>query len=113
MIFWADENFNGDILRALLRAYPHLDVIRVQDTHLISLPDPDLLDEASKIGAILLTHDVNTMSGFANERLRQGKRMSGVILIPQLMPIGYAIDELITFIGSANEGDFENMLLYI
>lgn len=39
----ADENFDGRILRGLLRALPDLDVVRVQDTELASAPDPEVL----------------------------------------------------------------------
>jgi len=30
--FAADENFNNDILRGLLRKIPELDIVRIQDT---------------------------------------------------------------------------------
>ena len=54
----ADENFNGDIVRGLLRRNPKLDIVRVQDVGLLSLrllthqeiadvlPLPRFLDEA-------------------------------------------------------------------
>lgn len=44
MKFWADENFRGDILRGILTIYPNLDIIRVQDTPLIQMKDPNLLE---------------------------------------------------------------------
>jgi len=105
MKFWADENFNGHILRGLQRLYPTLDVIRVQDTHLMSIPDPDLLEEASKVGAILLSHDVTTMSDFAYARIRDGKRMTGLILVHKAMLIGDAIAEIATLIELATSPD--------
>lgn len=37
----ADENFNGDIVRALLLRQPDLDIVRVQDVGLAGIGDPD------------------------------------------------------------------------
>jgi hypothetical protein len=39
----ADENFNGDIVRALLLRQPNLDIVRVQDVGLAGVGDPDIL----------------------------------------------------------------------
>ena len=41
-----DENFNGDVLRGLLRRSPHLDVVRVQDC---GLSDRRLLTTATPL----------------------------------------------------------------
>ena len=35
--FAADENFNGDIVRGLLRRNPNVDIVRVQDVGLSAL----------------------------------------------------------------------------
>ena len=50
--FAADENFNGNIVRGLLRRLPILDIIRVQDTALFRATDPRVLAWAAqeKIG---------------------------------------------------------------
>ena len=39
----ADENFNNDILRGLLRRNPSLDIVRIQDVGLSSADDPTVL----------------------------------------------------------------------
>ena len=39
----ADENFNGDIVRALLLQQPDLDIVRVQDVGLAGVSDPNNL----------------------------------------------------------------------
>ena len=38
-----DENFDGDLLRGLVRRLPELDVVRVQDVGLAQTPDPNIL----------------------------------------------------------------------
>jgi predicted nuclease of predicted toxin-antitoxin system len=113
MKFWADENFRGDILRGILNIYPNLDIIRVQDTELMSIKDPNLLEEASKVGAVLLTHDIKTIPPYANQRVAEGKPMSGVLVMAQNIPVKRAIEELAIFIGASNENDFINRVEYI
>lgn len=39
----ADENFNGDIVRALLLRQPDLDIVRLQDVGLARVGDPNIL----------------------------------------------------------------------
>ncbi len=46
--FAADENFNNDILRGLLRRRPDLDIIRIQDMWLSGEDDPTVLDMVCK-----------------------------------------------------------------
>jgi predicted nuclease of predicted toxin-antitoxin system len=53
----ADENFNGDIVRGLLRRNPKLDIVRVQDVGLSGADDPSVLQSAADRGRILVTHD--------------------------------------------------------
>ncbi len=53
----ADENFNNDIIRGLLRRKPDLDIVRIQDVGLSGADDPTVLEWAAQEGRILLTHD--------------------------------------------------------
>ncbi|NET61126.1 MAG: hypothetical protein F6K47_34870 [Symploca sp. SIO2E6] len=66
----ADENFNGSILRGLIRRLPDLDVVRIQDVGLIHAEDPTILAWAANEGRILLTHDVATVITYAYERIK-------------------------------------------
>lgn len=44
LLLVADENFNNDILRGLLRRNPDLDIVRAQDVGLRNTPDPLVLE---------------------------------------------------------------------
>lgn len=77
----ADADFNGRVLRTMLRNLPELDVVRVQDVGLADAPDPDVLEWAASEGRILLTHDRQTMAGFAIERVASDRPMPGVFVI--------------------------------
>lgn len=90
----ADENFNGRILRALRRQIPDLDVLRAQDTPLSGADDPTLLEFAAAENRIVLTHDIETLVGYAWERVRAGTDMPGVIVALTDRPVGQIIGDL-------------------
>ncbi len=98
----SDENFDGDILRGLLRRLPELDVVRVQDAGLAETPDPIILDWAASEQRILLTHDRESVPGFAYARVNAGEPMPGVFLVSDHMPKGQAIDQLLLAIQCLN-----------
>ncbi|MDZ4683835.1 MAG: DUF5615 family PIN-like protein [Planctomycetaceae bacterium] len=91
----ADENFNNDIVRGLLLRQSDLDLVRIQDVGLLGAADPDLLVWAATVNRILLSHDLATMAGFADERVAVGDRMPGVFLVSDRLPVGRAIQEIL------------------
>src|SRR5207244_2391669 len=54
-------------------------------------PDAAFLGWAADENRIVLSHDLQTMPGFAIARLRGGQTMPGLILVPQELRIGKAI----------------------
>ena len=113
MRFLADENFDNDILRGVLRENSDFDVIRAQDTEVYGADDPAVLAWAAKEHRILLTHDVNTMVGYAYDRIRAGLPMPGVIEIGDQVPIGRAIAELLLIDGASDTSEWENKVTYL
>ena len=113
MRFLADENFNGRVLAGLLVALPEIDVLRVQDTEMIHSPDPELLEWAAQHGLILLTHDVQTLSGYAHGRVRAGLPMPDVIEVNISQGIGRAIEDLVLLIETGFPEEIENQVRYV
>lgn len=101
-----DENFDQRILRGLRLPVPQLDYLIVQDIGLGGVDDPALLDWAASNGRVIVTHDVNTMTRFSTERLKQSLPMPGIIIVPDDLEIGRAIDDL-EFVMSAQYQCFE------
>ena len=66
----ADENFNNDIVRGLLRRRPDVDIVRIQDTAMYGREDPAVLEWCAQEGRVLLTHDVNTITHYAYGSVR-------------------------------------------
>ncbi len=103
----SDQNFSGPILRGIALRIPDLDLVRARDVGLANVPDSVLLQWAAEEDRILLTHDVNTIPGFAYERVRAGLGMPGVFLVDSRMTIGKAIDELIVAIECTTPEDWK------
>jgi uncharacterized protein DUF5615 len=109
----ADENFNGIIVRGLLRRNPSLDILRVQDTEISEADDPTVLEWAARQGRVLITHDVNTIPRFVYERIRARQPMPGVFEVSDSMPVGQAIEDLLLLAEGSEEGEWEGQILYI
>jgi predicted nuclease of predicted toxin-antitoxin system len=107
-----DENFHGAILRGLLRRMPDLDVVRVQDVGLAQTPDPVILAWAAGEQRVHLTHDRDTMSGFAYDRVRTGEPMAGVFVVSDYLPTGLAIDQLLLAIQCLSDADCKDQVHY-
>lgn len=106
--FLLDENFNGKIVRGLRARQPDVDMIRVQDTEISGVDDPTVLEWAAKEERILLTHDLDTMTKYANDRIEQGLPMAGVIFVRDTLPIAKVIDDLLTVLGASEASEWEN-----
>ena len=109
----ADENFNYDIVRGVLRHDPQIDIVRVQDAGLSGADDPAVLEWAAREGRVLLTHDVATMTRYAYERVRVGKPMPGVFEVGRTVPVGLAIEEILLIARYSLEGEWEGQVRYL
>ena len=106
----ADENFNNDIVRGLVRRRPDLDIARTQDAGLSGAEDPPVLEWAAQENRMLFTHDVTTITKYAYERVREGKRMPGVFEVSRSVPIGVAIEDILLIAECSLEGEWESQV---
>jgi hypothetical protein len=108
-----DENFNHRILHGLELRVPNLDYVVAQEIELKGAKDPDLLVWAAEQNRIVVTHDLETMLKYAYDRVAAGQRMPGVIAVPQSLPIGQAIEDLVTALECCEPDDIENSVLHL
>lgn len=109
----ADEDFDGRVLRGLARRTPEIEIVRLRDVGLDATKDPQILAWAAAEGRALLSHDVNTMTGFAVRRLRAGELMAGLVIVPQTEAVGRVIDSLIELLGEHHDTGFEGQIVYL
>jgi hypothetical protein len=109
----ADENFNGDIVRGLLRRNPTLDIVRVQDVGLSGADDPSVLQWAADQGRILVTHDISPLAKHAFDRTAAGQPMPGVFEVRSVASVGQAIDDLILLAECSLDGEWEGQVRFL
>ena len=109
----ADENFNNDIIRGLLRRRSDLDLVRIQDAGLSGADDPTVLAWAAREGRVLLTHDVRTLAGYAHARAAAGQAHPGVVEAGLAVPIGAAIEDLLLLAECSLPGEREGRVCYL
>jgi hypothetical protein len=109
----ADENFNADIVRGLLRRLPDLDIVRVQDAGLSGADDPAVLEWAAREGRIVLTHDLSTLVTFAFERIASGRPMPGVFAARSRGPVGSTIEDLLLLAEGSVGGEWEGQVCFL
>ena len=108
-----DENFNHDILRGLIRRVSHLDFVLVHDVGLTSQPDPVLLKWAASKQRSIITQDEETMIAYAKQLVRQGEPMAGLIVVPQSLGIGRAIDDLELVVQCYSESEMRDRIEHL
>ncbi len=113
LVLVADENFNNDILRGLLRRDPSLDIVRLQDVGLTGATDPQILEWAAQENRVLLTHDRNTITKFAYQRVLDGKSMPGVIEVDRSVPMRIAIEDILMLAVLSESKDLEGQIVYL
>ena len=111
--FLADENFNNQIVRGILRQNPDIDIVRVQDVDLSGADDPIVLAWAAQEARIVLTHDVATMTTFAYQRIQAGLSMPGLFEVSRRVPVGLAIEEIILIAESSIEGEWRGQVRFL
>ena len=113
MRFLIDENFNQRVLRGLKQRIPSIDYVIVQETELRQAEDTAILAWAAEQKRILITHDKDTIPKFAYERVRANQSMPGVILVPEELSIGRAIDELLIIMECSDQSEYENLVVHL
>lgn len=109
----ADENFTGAILRGLALRSPELVLVRAQDTPAYGAPDETLLEYASENGYVLLTHDRRTLRGIADDRVRSGRKMLGVLEVSAKCQIGQAIEEIALIAAAMTDDEIANRVIFV
>jgi hypothetical protein len=111
--YLADEDFDNRILKAFRRREPDIDWIRVQDIGRSGSQDESVLEFAAQNQRVDLTRDVSTMTYAAYGRIERSESMSGLIVVPQRMAIGQAIDELIFLAKESAVDEWESQVIWL
>jgi hypothetical protein len=109
-----DENLHNDIVRGILRRAPDFDIVRAQDLPQVSGQDDlALLAWATQDDRIVLTHDVSTMIPAMQEHRRENLRCAAIVLVPDSLSIGAAIEDILLLEDCGVETDWAAGVIYL
>ena len=72
-----------------------MDFLSANDANLEGVSDPKVLAIATEQGRILVSHNFQAMPRHFGDFLRTRGSSPGVLLVPQYLPTGQAIEELL------------------
>lgn len=71
------------------------------------------MEWAASENRILLSHDVATITKHAYERVESGKPMPGVFEIPQSLPVGDTVEDLLLIAECSESAEWESQVRYL
>ena len=111
--FLADADLKEGIVAGCLRREPTMDFLSANDAKLEGVPDPEVLALATEQGRILVSHDFQTMPRHFGDFLQARGSSPGVLLVPQYLSTGEAIEELLLIWGASDSEEWANRIIGI
>ena len=111
--FMADADLNDAIVDGCRRREPHIDFLSANDANLEGVPDPDVPAFAAAEDRILVSHDFRTMPRHFCDFLQDRGFSPGLILVPQQMPVGEVIEELVLIWGATDADEWRTRVVRI
>jgi Domain of unknown function (DUF5615) len=111
--FLADHDFNERIVTGLLRREPVAQISHVRDFGLGSRSDTEILQFAWDQRFLVISHDVNTMSAAAYDRMDAKQSIFGLLLSRQSLPIATVIDNLVMIWAATEAEEWLNQVRYL
>lgn len=111
--FIADEDLRGTIIRCVRRMKPAVELTTVVEQGLSSAGDEELLDFAWRERWLLVSHDVNTMKAYAEQRISDGLGLHGLFLVPQSRPTRPIAECLVLIWSASRFEEWRNRIVYL
>ena len=111
--FLADADLNEGIVAGCLRREPEMDFLSANDAALEGMPDREVLALAAVQDRILVSHDFHTMPRHFGKFLQADNSSPGVLLVPQGLSVGEAIEELMLIWTASDAPEWQNRILRI
>ena len=90
-----------------------MDFMSANEADLEGVLDPEVLALAAAQDRILVSHDLQTMPRHFGNFLKSGNSSPGVLLVPQRLAVGAAIEELVLIWVATDAGEWQNRILRI
>ena len=111
--FLVDENIEQYVLDGLRMRVPTVDAVSVGEVGLQATDDRTILQWAAKEERVVVSHDVNTMKPYAEDRVAAGLPMPGLLLALPNIPIRRIIETLVDIELYSLEGEWDSRVEYV
>ena len=92
--FLADADLHQSIVAAAVRREPGIDFKTAAPARLKGLNDLQVLEEATREGRVLISHDQSTMPDHFAEFIQQ-RESAGLLIVPQYLPHHLVVEEIL------------------
>lgn len=110
--FQADEDLDQAIIAGVLRREPSIDFQTPQEARLLGADDATVLQRCAAEGRILVSHDIQTIPWHFADFVAT-RTSPGVLLIPQKLKVGIAIESLLTIWHSFEAEAWQDRICYL
>lgn len=110
--FQADADFNHNIVAAVLRRAPDIDIRTAAAAALAGLKDASVLALAALDGRVLLTHDNRTMPRHFADFIQETAG-AGVIVVPQSLAPRDVVDDIVLIWTASTPEEWTRRILYL
>lgn len=111
--FLADEDLRNSIVHAVRRMEPRVDITTVVDAGQSSASDEEVLSYAWENQWLLISHDVNTMRSFAEQRIANGAGIHGLFLIPQSRSTRPVAESMVLIWSASEFEEWRDRVVYL
>lgn len=111
--FLADEDLHGDIVRAVRRLAPTIEITTVVEEGLQSAPDGDILEFAWESRWLVVSHDVRTLKDAAERRIASGAALHGVFLAAQHRTVREIADSLMLIAAASSFEEWHTLITFL
>ena len=111
--FLADHDLNEHLVEGVRRRESLIEFRQARDFGLQTRPDTEILDFASRERFLVVSHDVNTMTAAAAQRLIEPQGMSGLLMVPQSSPVSDVIESLVLIWSVSESEDWRDQIVFL
>lgn len=107
--FQADADLNQRIVAGVVRLEPAIDFQTAAQASLEGRTDTEVLRLCAEAGRVLVTHDQRTMPQHFSQLITD-RDSPGVIIVPQALPIGAAVQDLYLAWAATDAAEWTNAI---
>jgi len=110
--YLADENLRRAIVLGVRRREPSVSFSQAHEAGAAGRHDLAVLEIAAEQNSILVSHDVRTIPAHFQDFISQ-RRSPGAFLIPQRLPVGTAIEQLLLIWLASEAEEWVNQIRFL